>query len=320
MQRVYLDQWVWVGLARAFHKDKPSDEEADALALAQSAVKLGLASFPLSFFHYSETYTARNRERRRRLADVMADVSKFHSIAPENKLLVPEVDEALHRRFGRPIDRRKHNVFGIGIAHAFGEPDAALPDDFRRDARVEEWVYRWEYLSLAGPQPEVPGSEEIDMEVWKAPAREFALRQEKLAEELQALGYRRDRVADAVAAQEFWNLVESALREAMERAGLAEGLLMAGGKESLYEFMEDVPTRNVALKLRTLRHHNPQQKWTRTDLADIGALAVAVPYCDVVVTEARWADALRRENLDQKYSTKLLRSSAELRTLLSSIA
>src|SRR5881396_2551914 len=127
MQRVYLDQWVWVTMARAFQDDKPSAEEVDALALAQSAVELGLASFPLSFFHYSETYTARDADRRRRLADVMADVSKFQTIAPENVLLPPQLDEALFRRFGGPVDRRKQDAFGVGVAHALGEPDAVPP-------------------------------------------------------------------------------------------------------------------------------------------------------------------------------------------------
>jgi len=319
MQRIYLDQWVWVALARAFHGVKPSENQVDALALAQSAVALGLASFPLSFFHYSETYTARDPRRRRRLARVMADVSKFHTLAPENKLLVSEVDEALFRRFGRPLDRRKQQVFGVGVAHALGEPDAAPPDDFRRDARAEEWVYEWEYLSLAGPQPEIPGSDEIDMETWKSPARDFGLAQEKLAEQLAALGYRAERVAVAVAAQEFWNLVEAELRAAMARAGLAEGSLLAGGKGSLTAFMEEIPTRDVALQLRTLRHRNPQQRWKRTDLADIAALAVAVPYCDVVVTEAAWVDALRRTGLDEKYGTVLLNSVRDLRTVLATI-
>ena len=63
----------------------------------------------------------------------------------------------------------------------------------------------------------------------------------------------------------------------------------------------------------------PQKKWTRTDLADIGALAVAVPYCDAVVTEAVWVDGLRRARLDEKYDTTLMRSMRELRSFLANV-
>jgi hypothetical protein len=321
MQRVYLDQWVWVALARAFHDDDPSADEVDALTLAQSAVKLGLASFPLSFLHYAETYTARAPERRRRLADVMADVSKFHTIAPESALRIPEVDEALYRRFGRPLNRREHDVFGVGVAHAFDEPDGVPPEQFRRHARAQELIQGWEYFSLAGPQPEIAGSEGAEMESWKTPALDFARAQEEFAEELGALAHRRsERVADAVAAQELWDLASTGLLDAMTRAGLPADALFEGGKDGLMEFIEDVPTRNVAFHLRRFRHSNPQKKWSRTDLADIGALGVAVPYCDAVVTEAVWVDGLKRARLDERYGTKLMRSVSELRAYLAGLA
>jgi hypothetical protein len=102
----------------------------------------------------------------------------------------------------------------------------------------------------------------------------------------------------------------------MARAGIPEGALLDGGKDALTEFIEDVPTRNVGFHLRQFRHSMPQKKWTRTDLADIGALSVAVPFCDAVVTEAMWIDGLRRDGLEEKYGTRLLRSVSELRTFL----
>src|SRR5512133_1670652 len=38
-------------------------------------------------------------------------------------------------------------------------------------------------------------------------------------------------------------------------------------------------------RLITAAHRNPQTKWTANDVVDIDALSVAVPSCDVVVTE-----------------------------------
>jgi hypothetical protein len=106
----------------------------------------------------------------------------------------------------------------------------------------------------------------------------------------------------------------------MARAGIPEEALFEGGKKALTELLEDIPTRNVAFQLRLFRHSMAQKKWTRTDLADIGALGVAVPYCHAVVTEAVWVDGLQRKHLDEKYGTKLMRSVSELRTYLATLA
>jgi hypothetical protein len=319
VKRVYLDQWVWIALARAFHNDAPAKEEAEVLALAQSAVSLRLASFPLSWFHYFENYMARDPSKRRRLTEVMEDVSKFHTIAPENILLPSELDAALFRRFGRPVDRRKQDVFGVGVAHAFGEPDGVPPASFRRHVLADELVRLWEFFSLAGPQPEIVGANSLEMESWKKPAVDFAEAQVRFAGQLDELEFGRDKRKDAVAAQELAQLLEEALRPAMARAGIPEEALFEGGQDALTAFLEDVPMRNVAFQLRLFRHSMPQKKWTRTDLADIGALAVAVPNCDAVATEAVWVDGLRRACLDEKYSTRLMRSLSELRTFLATL-
>jgi hypothetical protein len=47
---------------------------------------------------------------------------------------------------------------------------------------------------------------------------------------------------------------------------------------------------------------------------------MAVPYCDVVVTERYWIDKLRREKMDKKYNTSLLSDICELPAVLRSIA
>jgi hypothetical protein len=50
----------------------------------------------------------------------------------------------------------------------------------------------------------------------------------------------------------------------------------------------------------------------RNDLTDLLFLAVAIPYCDIVVTERFWADIARRTTLLETYSTVVLTNLAEL--------
>lgn len=71
MLRIYLDQFIWVGLARGAKGRGDSDNYRDALDLLDSSADLGLASFPLSMAHYLEVYTQRNAAKRYDLARVM---------------------------------------------------------------------------------------------------------------------------------------------------------------------------------------------------------------------------------------------------------
>jgi len=51
------------------------------------------------------------------------------------------------------------------------------------------------------------------------------------------------------------------------------------------------------------------------DIWDL-ALNVAIPYCDVVVTERAWCNIARRAGLDKMNETQVIRSSADLAAAL----
>lgn len=42
------------------------------------------------------------------------------------------------------------------------------------------------------------------------------------------------------------------------------------------------------------------------DIPDVGFLAVAVPYCDILMTERFWRDAGERIGLNSRYGTLLI--------------
>jgi hypothetical protein len=52
--------------------------------------------------------------------------------------------------------------------------------------------------------------------------------------------------------------------------------------------------------------------WVANDLADFNTLSTALVFCDVVVTEKQWCDAVRRTDLQRKYGTTMLSDAAEL--------
>jgi len=56
-----------------------------------------------------------------------------------------------------------------------------------------------------------------------------------------------------------------------------------------------------------------ERDWTINDLRDIAALAAAIPYCDVVVTDKKaWDAAVNRAHLDNEFNTVILRRLTDL--------
>ena len=57
---------------------------------------------------------------------------------------------------------------------------------------------------------------------------------------------------------------------------------------------------------------NRDKQWSANDIYDIDALALAVPYCDIVVTEKACHHVLQASHLGKRMHTALLRSLDEL--------
>jgi hypothetical protein len=87
---------------------------------------------------------------------------------------------------------------------------------------------------------------------------------------------------DLVAAREliieFQNIRPRALEE--RRLALME---VMWDPESGRRLVRSIPSTDVSIALKAAWHRNGQRAWTVNDIYDIDALAIATPYCDVVV-------------------------------------
>lgn len=86
--------------------------------------------------------------------------------------------------------------------------------------------------------------------------------------------------------------------------------------ELVERILRDIPSKWIVREMRRVRHRNPQQPWTDSDLNDVNALSGAVVYCDVVVTERQWARHLNREGLAQLHGSTALSELRQLPELL----
>jgi hypothetical protein len=102
---VYLDQWVWIRLARAAKGEPHADSDLHVLAAVQGAAENGVA-FPLSTTHYIETSKITDPRQRRDLARIMASISHCRTLRARKDLLRHQMLHAMHLAFGRPSGHR----------------------------------------------------------------------------------------------------------------------------------------------------------------------------------------------------------------------
>ncbi|MFP4512468.1 MAG: hypothetical protein ACLFRV_05935 [Acidimicrobiales bacterium] len=327
MLRVYLDQNKWIDLARAATGHSEGERFRDALTMAEAAVDAGAVSFPLDIYRYWETSKRGDDRSRTDVALVMHQLSRKHTMALPFGLLAQELDRALQRRFGRPEQVRRQQVFGLGMDHIvkgrveWPELDlTALPDrgasipaglvaELRRD--VAEFVEK--EMIRAGPADfRAAGFDHAESDH----AKRFVDFENGVAAAILEHGLIGDEV-DCVMRGTDLTDIRPPLEDALGRIGMTyEQFEAASSVGDLLAFMDDLPTRYVTNVMRSAKHRQTHQKWKPNDFVDVIALPVAAVYCDVVVTEKQWVHHLRHGRVDERYGTSLLSDVADLTSIL----
>jgi hypothetical protein len=86
--------------------------------------------------------------------------------------------------------------------------------------------------------------------------------------------------------------------------------LRAKNKEK--EFFRGMPSINVLLTLTATRDQELTRPIDRNDYKDIMGLAVAMPYCNLVVSEKHWGHMAKRLKFEKQYDTLLITDAREL--------
>ena len=100
------------------------------------------------------------------------------------------------------------------------------------------------------------------------------------------------RPLDAICARQFFFDIEENWVRALLNAGYNSNRPPAlKSREALTEFLMSMPSRRVTTMMQFHYLKDVQRDWTINDLRDIAALAQAIPYCDIVVTDSKAWDA-----------------------------
>lgn len=319
MLSIYLDQAKWIDLSRAQHGRADGDRFVQALESARQVVEMSLVRFPLSLGHYIETWRVGDPSRRGRLARTMIDLSRGQTMARPPDLCDNELDEFISRTTGVRPGRKIWPPLGRGFPHASGSsrelvgPDVDLELEFRQLANRPKGFLdfgdghrQFADLYRDGEEGLAAGMAEDYPELQS----ESILAVSAVMEIHENIGWALKRAGMEADALGPIGLVRPEVPRENVRELLGDLLLAARG------FIAELPTRDAALRLRCLRHQNPQARWEGNDLVDIAYLACAVVHCDVVVTEKQWVHELNRSGLLSEHNVVALSDVAELPDLL----
>jgi len=246
-------------------------------------------------------------------------------------LIKSEILLAFHEVFGIPEDRPGFaQVFGVGAGFAFGEPPYRyhVPEPLRsvllerepgRAASYESWgTEQVEKALLFGPGSELASESQKVLEKYQFGER-YATGERELAGRLAQERVGPELFANVMSATEMVDIL-GPLNEVASGLRINLNELLMDKTFDGRKFLEHIPSRVVARCLRSARHRNRQIKWKANDLQDVGGLAFAVPYCDVVCTEKSWVHHAVAARLDSRFSTQLVSDTSELASIIAAAA
>jgi hypothetical protein len=147
-------------------------------------------------------------------------------------------------------------------------------------------------------------------------AEKRAAQERKLSSILEKeVRWRRGRLRDVIAARELCIEFEDILPRALGRRQLALSEVISEVQSSR-RFVRAMPSTDVSIELKTSWHRNRDKHWTANDIYDIDAMSLAVPYCDIVVTEKACHHALTVARVGQRMHTAILRDLNQLPSTL----
>jgi hypothetical protein len=335
---VYLDMNHWISLAQAHTGHASGARYQDVLRTCRHHAQQGAATFVLSSAHYFEMLKISDPTQRYSLGDVMEELTGFATLLGRVAVMEIEFDAAVDQMKSAATPLPSVALVGCGVAQTLGvvggfrirarETGADVTASFREeygperfDAYMATMTRKFERSVLCGPtDAEV---ESLRERGWN-PSAALAVADRRAQSENELRGrlndddrWRRGRLRDLVSARELLFEFDSIRQRVLARRGLTSLNELGCDINGARQVVRSMPSGEVAIELKTAWHRNASKPWTANDIFDIDAMALAVPYCDVVVTEKACHHVLTTARLDERMQTRILRSLDDLPVVLS---
>ena len=333
---VYLDLNHWINLGKARLGQQAPDGYVEMLAECIAARERGAAAFVLSASLLLEITKIKDPAQRQHLADTIQKLTDHDYLLDRPTLMRFEIESALDGvapiRPWRyiPLDLPVHGLLqalgrkgGLKIVDKDGD-DLTEQTVLEQGPGFAEQLHQWEELTehmlIAGPRDdEIPQLVELGYNpevTWEVAERRVQQERDFAAQLNPTL--RRGRLRDAVGEREVVIELGDALAEELEVRGTTFDAVITS-REDARRLALCMPSTRTAIELKTWYHRNPNRKWVVNDINDLDALAIAVPYCDIVFADAAAISALIDGHIGALMGTEIPRRPADLKNLLQAI-
>jgi len=305
---VYLDQKDWIRLSQMYYGKNKNSKLKEALDKVISASNRGVI-FPVSVVHLIETIRRSNHPQVERLSKFIINISKGHTILPYSAIINKEIKEAFFKTVKYPyLDRGalKSIVIGKGVSKMLGVTPHIVSKDSLEN-RIPKELEQKLLKEIEKPEALLLGftanyqdypSERVNCEI---------------VEELEQIRKEiRDRIPDKDLRSRYniaKHITDSLLPELNRLAfiyGLQDKLLEGiSSKEKCLKLMQDIPTSYCSFVLTDRRDRDHGRPISKTDLWDITALSIAIPYCDIVLADRMFGSIAKSGELDKLYKTDI---------------
>lgn len=315
--KIYLDQKDWINLARAYYNRSDGEAYKPVLNRILDLAESNKAIFPLSTTHIIETNKRRDYDSKKRLAVVMAEISRGNTIANQTDMAISELNIALAQKYSNKTSNTSTastSAFGIGFPFAFGM-NYHLVDKNNKPVKISDDHNQFIQNTLTDKNLLVQmlvGNDEKTSTYLKW-MEENRRKHIKAAEEFRkrVRAYDKRILKRAYSANLIVELYADVAKILKKYGQTIEDFLKIGA-DQLELFFGMIPTLDTEIELATRRNEHWNKKIDKNDVSDIRSLSVAIPYCDIVVTEVFWANVAQFTGLSKKYNTQVTSSLDKL--------
>lgn len=313
---------VWINLLKAAHKKPDFLRYQEIYQKVVETSESGKHIYRLSMCHLNESMKRNNLDSRNDLLLFIFTTTKFNSIFPWVYILDLEVRNAILKILEKHETDLSKIVFGRGVDHCLGAKGKIIS---KSSKPIPEEIYEKLYSALIDPVKMADALSKIGME---ERISDGIKRDEELAKVLEELRKKEYAHKDKTKRQNIahFNFIIHMLRDRFiiqsQILGLTNSQIKSliityfTTREKLFDFLKLIPTLYVFFVLNHARNLNKSRPIDSHDIYDLGALSIAIPYCDVVVTERQWAQILNEKGLDKLYNTRIIYKLDDLNSIL----
>lgn len=320
----------------AGHAD--GEEYREVLNACLESRDTGKAVFPISSITYFEIENIRQHHQRRDLREVIEELSGHSVVQSRSAIATLEIEAMADSLFGlREPSAEPVQYLGKGVAQAMGLIGGfRIFNKNREDVTTE--VARSHPLGYEGFMRKLEETElELSRRVLEGPtdqdllqlhhhgwkprstlegAKRRANRESELVRELDKMTrWRKGKLRDVVVSRELFHEVNEIVYSALGARGLTLDSAF-GERSKMREAFDSMPSFDVVVSLKESYHKDSKHSWTYNDIYDIDAMAVTLPYCDIVATDKKVANHIKRTKLTKRLNVAAIDKLEELPNLL----